>query len=371
MIQLDGEFREKTGEGANDWRLYLPKTTWDQVMGKPNLVTTDTAQTVSGKKTFTGYYYMNGKANSTDTAPQFYGLRIKGGSTGYGAQLNFGDGNYIYFYEYEDDRLRLHTKKFDLDSLSEGLSINGNVGTEGQVLTSHGAKAPTWETPSGGSGNYVTLDTAQTITGSKKFEGSITIKSAGADLPSMSIGIGQFIWSHTYAGVGRSCIFKLPEEKQGGTIALTDDIDPLNFFRVGYVYISYTSTSPASMFGGSWTELSRGAFIMAAGAGYSTSWSVTGTNEHSHNYGVGASNWYGAAAGGIDGSGLFAYNSITNELVRTNKYNKAGTLYLNTGVTSAFGPVGPEIDITLAIGTTSNASHTPKYVTAHIWRRTA
>lgn len=181
-------------------------------------LTTDTAQNVNAKKIFTGYAYMDGIAHSTDTAPQFYGLRIKG-ITNFGAQINFGDGNYIYFHEYEEDRLRLHTKKFDLDSLSEGLSINGKVGKEGQVLTSHGAKAPTWENPSAsGGGNFVTLDTEQEISGVKHFgDGVIHVGGAG-EQRGLWLYDGLIRWDDGNA----SEEYSFPQES--GIIALKSDI---------------------------------------------------------------------------------------------------------------------------------------------------
>ena len=38
MIQVEGGFWEKTGNGVNDWREFLPKTTWSQVIEKPSWI---------------------------------------------------------------------------------------------------------------------------------------------------------------------------------------------------------------------------------------------------------------------------------------------------------------------------------------------
>ena len=37
-------------------------------------------------------------------------------------------------------------------------------------------------------------------------------------------------------------------------------------YPVGSIYLSYTSTSPASIFGGSWTSISNGKYLRAAGS---------------------------------------------------------------------------------------------------------
>lgn len=49
-------------------------------------------------------------------------------------------------------------------------------------------------------------------------------------------------------------------------------------FPVGAIYMSYTSTSPASFIGGSWTQI-EGRFLLAAGSGY-TATNTGGEAEH-------------------------------------------------------------------------------------------
>ena len=41
---------------------------------------------------------------------------------------------------------------------------------------------------------------------------------------------------------------------------------PISAYPVGAFYLSYTSTSPASIFGGSWTSISNGKYLRAAGS---------------------------------------------------------------------------------------------------------
>lgn len=46
------------------------------------------------------------------------------------------------------------------------------------------------------------------------------------------------------------------------------NVNLLSAYPVGSIYISYSSTSPATLFGGSWTQLTAGRFLVAAGTGY-------------------------------------------------------------------------------------------------------
>lgn len=384
-------------------------------------LTLDTAQDVTAKKTFKGYYYMNGTKNTAgDTAPQFYGLRIKGDGN-YGAQLNFGDGNLIYFYEYEDDRLRLHTKKFDFDGLSEGLSFNKSVGSDGQVLTSHGStKAPTWETQ-----NFVTLNTSQIIDSIKTFRDDKLHVSNSADyqdaytsyntgniyrsldertsyqydfpdesgtlalskyIKTYSSGTGISISAsnaisttaasstesgHVSTGAqtfaGRKTFNGGINIPRGATIQLNGSsgvvgqvltsngalapawkdppsvsVSALDFFRVGYVYISFVSTSPASMFGGSWTAITGvfPYFNAGTGTGGSNTHTLTESEMPSHRHNI-----------NIDGNGSNTYESICMQ----QKWTRGELI----------------TDFIQYSGGGAAFSIMPKYQTFYAWRRTA
>ncbi|MFP4459449.1 MAG: hypothetical protein ACLFSQ_07670 [Candidatus Zixiibacteriota bacterium] len=83
-------------------------------------------------------------SNTTDSET----MRLIGseGSYGYGARLNFGDGDLVYIEEPTDDDLKLHASNLILE-------IGGSTGSEGQVLTSNGTEAHwenlPWQTESG------------------------------------------------------------------------------------------------------------------------------------------------------------------------------------------------------------------------------
>lgn len=100
-----------------------------------NYVTTNTEQTISGVKTFTNPTTM-------------YGLRILSREN-YDPTLYFA-GNLVSISQPSSSALEITSRKLNLRLLDlGGLQINGSSGTAGQVLTSNGTSAPTWETISG------------------------------------------------------------------------------------------------------------------------------------------------------------------------------------------------------------------------------
>lgn len=68
-------------------------------------------------------------------------------------------------------------------------------------------------------------------------------------------------------------------------------------FPVGYIYISYTNTSPATTYGGTWSSISGGKYLRAAAAsstGGSNTISISQMPSHTHNIRLSAPNkgWY-------------------------------------------------------------------------------
>ena len=116
-----------------------------------------------------------------------------------------------------------------------------------------------------------------------------------------------------------------------------------NVFKVGYVWVSYTSTSPASIIGGTWTAITGRFPYFNAGT------SVGGSNTHTltvdqmpkHEHGI-RLDWFNYAGSGIDDS----YSSNTNAQL------DAG------GSTREAGGGGSH-------------NNMPAYQTLYAWRRTA
>lgn len=116
-----------------------------------------------------------------------------------------------------------------------------------------------------------------------------------------------------------------------------------NVFKVGYVWVSYTSTSPASIIGGSWTAITGRFPYFNAGTstGGSNTHTLTVDQIPSHNHAI-RLDWFNYAGNGISGS----YSTNTNAQI------DAGGTTRNTG---------------------GGGSHNnmPAYQTLYAWRRTA
>lgn len=90
-----------------------------------------------------------------------------------------------------------------------------------------------------------------------------------------------------------------------------ESVSPLTIYPVGSVYISVSSTSPASLFGGTWERI-KDTFLLAAGDSY-TAGSTGGETTHtltveempSHSH---ATNILGGIGGSTTGGYLVARN---------------------------------------------------------------
>lgn len=178
---------------------YIP--VWDNTekifkdgYNRNNVVTTDTAQTITGKKTF------GGEPPVFDT-----GFTATAGTT-FDADAAFNT---------------------ELD-LNCPLRANNSLGTLGQVLTSQGAgNSPQWKnipTPS----NMVTTDTEQSISGVKRFVSNSSqypqtiISTNGIGIQSSQNNTTVYSTSITKVSGGSPITINLPSS--GGTLALTNQI---------------------------------------------------------------------------------------------------------------------------------------------------
>ena len=180
--------------------------------------------------------------------------------------------------------------------------------------------------------------------------------------------------------------------------------NPLAAYPVGAYYISSNSTSPATLFGGTWVQI-QNRMIMAAGSSYSvgaTGGSATKTlttnNLPSHTHSCGSAGSHSHTRGTMEITGTFSgvgqyYGSVggatlTGAFYRVNTSNNPsqGARVSNgedaerddyfgfkasnswTGSTSATG------SHTHTIGSTGKSTAfdiMPPYIVAYVWRRTA
>lgn len=145
--------------------------------------------------------------------------------------------------------------------------------------------------------------------------------------------------------------------------SLLDDVYP-----IGAIYMSVSSTSPATLFGGSWEQL-KNRFLVGAGDSYSLGATGGATSHthttaghtltvaempsHNHQY-IPRVNWYQNLRHGINVS----WNSQTNLQVDTTNDSKSNTYNSGGGASHSHGNTG-------------STSNMPPYLAVYMWKRTA
>ena len=135
---------------------------------------------------------------------------------------------------------------------------------------------------------------------------------------------------------------------------------------VGSLYFSTNSTSPASLFGGTWERYAQGR-VMVSASDTDTDFTVGKTGgSKTHELRVRLGNIYGLAGitttndlSGISVDGGRTYNGFKN-------YNGKQTVQTARGMDGSFGSM--PVDFYAAIG---NLPTLDPYVSVYIWRRTA
>ena len=122
-----------------------------------------------------------------------------------------------------------------------------------------------------------------------------------------------------------------------------------NVYTVGYVWVSYTDTSPASILGGTWTPITGRFPYFNAGTdtGGSNTHTLSLSEMPSHNH---SSNELGVDSGSLNSNTSYAWSALRG----ANRSNHLGT----TGYVSKSGG-----------GNAHN--NMPAYQTLYAWRRTA
>lgn len=180
--------------------------------------------------------------------------------------------------------------------------------------------------------------------------------------------------------------------------------NPLAAYPVGAYYISSSSTSPATLFGGTWVQI-QNRMIMAAGSSYSvgaTGGSATKTlttnNLPSHTHSCGSAGSHSHTRGTMNITGSITNPSSDNDLLfEAETATGSGALSLSSSrTTNKGGQIGESqigYDVlnlnakngwTGETSTTGSHSHTigstgkstafdimPPYIVAYVWRRTA
>lgn len=140
-------------------------------------------------------------------------------------------------------------------------------------------------------------------------------------------------------------------------------------YPVGAVYQSFSSTSPAAMFGGAWEKIT-GKFLYA-----NNSTATGGSAKHQHTYGLQTLMYYGLM-------GCFSSNENTSlQLSQYSSDNvltyqdgledKVGTNRVFTNKNAGTGFLDNTGSIYKHVGTTTYESTLPPYQSCYTWKRIA
>lgn len=212
--------------------------------------------------------------------------------------------------------------------------------------------------------------------------------------PPAIIFYGSDLWWCVQAN-GASSLVVTPGTNTSYWIKLKDYLaNPLAAYPVGAYYMSSDSTSPAVLFGGTWTQI-QNRFIYAAGSGYSvnsTGGSATKTlvkdNIPSHTHSCGSAGSHTHTRGTMNITGTFDGNVNDGQSKKTGAFYYTGQPFTGSdgGNDKPGGVIGFDASRSWSGATSSNGSHDhtigstgkgtafdvmPPYIVAYVWRRTA
>lgn len=129
----------------------------------------------------------------------------------------------------------------------------------------------------------------------------------------------------------------------------------LRCYPVGSIYMSVKSTSPATLFGGTWTQLND-RFLVGTGSTYSNG-ATGGATTHSHGAGT-----LGAAA------------TMTGSSILIKSEQRSGSNYTPGAKINASSrdTYSQQTDYIVPVyGNTASVNHMPPYLAVYMWKRTA
>ena len=141
----------------------------------------------------------------------------------------------------------------------------------------------------------------------------------------------------------------------------------LEMYPIGALYMSMDATSPSSLFGGTWEQITN-KFIYAAGAGEMAGASG-GSASHNHSLTRAYAKFCAATTGG---SYYSEYNKSTGNVAEGETFSWLPEYYTYDATKyNTFANPWSVSGATELGGKTDNTNNLPPYITAYIWQRTA
>ena len=165
-------------------------------------------------------------------------------------------------------------------------------------------------------------------------------------------------------------------------------------YPVGSVYISFNSTDPSTLFGGTWQRL-KDTFLLASGDAYapnttggSATKTLTTSNLPAHTHSCASAGAHTHNRGSMNITGTFDGNVDDGDSAKTGAFYNTGTSFSgsNGDDDRMGGVIGFDASRSWTGATSSNGAHThtigltgsalpinvmPPYQTVYMWRRTA
>lgn len=148
-------------------------------------------------------------------------------------------------------------------------------------------------------------------------------------------------------------------------------------YPVGSLYFSTNSTSPATIYGGTWERYGKGRTLVSVNESDTdfTAGKTGGEKTHSHTYGIVVGDYYGMPVMRHDGpgphTGVIDYELKSGNKVRThgNAPVSSATEQFSVTVSGSWGP--NKMSIWNNEANTTKESSLQPYISVYVWRRTA
>ena len=142
-------------------------------------------------------------------------------------------------------------------------------------------------------------------------------------------------------------------------------------YPIGAIYLSMNSTSPASLFGGTWEQI-EDVFLLGAGSAY-TAGSTGGSTTHTHDVAMRFASYYNSMVmENHEKTGIVAYDEDGTKTATGNTRigytGESENSLVNSGAQNGRTDIG-SFGVYETVGNTSYHSSMPPYLAVYIWKR--